>query len=619
MNTLENTQLSTLDIGGNLSIISGGGISQTTPITITGQTTLNAENQDIVLPQANDFNQLTIQGGDEVTINDINDISLEDARVFGRITVNAVTDITTQDISSLSGLIELTSRDGSIDTTGGTLSSSLSTGNGGNVSLSAGRNLNVGDIDADGLAGGNISLSAEDTISINQNRIASFTIGEGTGQGINLDADVVEVLNGGRIVSSTNGPGNAGPVVINARQLRVQGEPDQITVVTTNTTVGSSGTGGNLTVNASESIELIGNQPGEFRPDITDPLTIFEAAATPVGLTTASFGSGDAGNLKIETDRFVIRNGAGVSTSTVSGASDAGAGGEIRVSADFIDFQGRAGLATTTLGCGTAGDIFVFSDQLSLFDGAVISASSIPFSPNIGRAGDIEIEADDVLLDNRAVITTSSTTGDGGDITLGDIGVLRLLRGDGIGGIFTDGGANRAIGDGGRIFIEADNIFAVDQQNTDISATAFIGRGGGIQITTQSDPIGIEFRPNRTAFSDITAGSDQGPQGTVDIDTAGLDPTQGTANLPDEPRAPELIQGCQVSGNREATEFFDNGRGGTRPGPDEAITPETVLVPWIDLELAEDIEQDIDDNTASTSEQNEAQNNQIANCSTYSY
>ncbi|MEM9979632.1 MAG: hypothetical protein AAF808_18555, partial [Cyanobacteria bacterium P01_D01_bin.2] len=179
------------------------------------------------------------------------------------------------------------------------------------------------------------------------------------------------------------------------------------------------------------------------------------------------------------------------------------------------------------------------------------------------------------------------TTGDGGNIVLRDLGVLRLRRGNNVGGVFTDGGANQAIGDGGRIFITADLIFAVDQENTDISATAFIGRGGGIEITTQGDPIGIEFRPARTGLSDITAGSEQGPQGTVDLDVLGFDPTQGIDNLPQEPRAPALIQGCQIGTRRDATEFYDHGRGGTRPSPSEPLSPPVDTARWIALELAD--------------------------------
>ncbi|NEP60020.1 MAG: hypothetical protein F6K31_23950, partial [Symploca sp. SIO2G7] len=387
--------------------------------------------------------------------------------------------------------------------------------------------------------------------------------------------------------------------------------------------------GGNQNINATELVQITGTRSGVFIPDQTNPLAVFEAAALRTGLTASSLGAGKAGDINLTTDRLVLQNGVGVATAALGQDANAGDGGQVTVTARDIEFRGLAGLASATLGQGVAGNIVVRglgstdeapvpANQLFMFDGAVITADAIPEASQAlidglnldrslpvltGQAGNIDITVNDVLLDNNALITTSSTTGSGGDITLDNIGLLRLRRGNGVGGIITDGGTLRRTGNGVQIDITADLIFAVDGENSDISATAFIGRGGGIQITTLTDPIGIEFRPDLTPLSDITAGSDQGPAGTVDINTSSLDPTQGTANLPAEPSAPEIIQGCRVSGNREATQFFDKGRGGIRPQPGDSIAPEAAEVDWIGLELAAAIETNvsqIDESTTGT-------------------
>jgi large exoprotein involved in heme utilization and adhesion len=68
-------------------------------------------------------------------------------------------------------------------------------------------------------------------------------------------------------------------------------------------------------------------------------------------------------------------------------------------------------------------------------------------------------------------------------------------------------------------------------EDSNIIANAFKGRGGNINITTQG-LFGIEFHPRLTPQSDITASSEFGINGTVQINTPGIDPNRGLAQLP---------------------------------------------------------------------------------------
>ncbi|NER47398.1 MAG: filamentous hemagglutinin N-terminal domain-containing protein, partial [Symploca sp. SIO1A3] len=679
VNTLENTQLGLLDIGGNLAVTSGGGISQTSPITITGITSLNAENQDILLPQNNDFSQLTIQGGNQVIINDINDISLDDSRVFGRITVNAGNNITTQNINSLSGLIELISHNGSIDTTAGTLSSSLITGDGGDIILSTQENITIGDIEADGLASGNITFNAEGTVSINNSDIKSLTRGSRMGGEINITADIVEILNGGRIASSTFGSGDAGDVTVTARRVLIQNsQPDsnQITGIGTDTGQFSSGNGGNISIFASESVELIGNQPGSFTPDPTQPGIVLDVANnTSTGITTATFGSGDAGKLNLNTEQLIVRDGAGITTSSGIFLGDAGDGGELRVNATTIELQGKAGLATATLGSGNAGDLIVEAEQITLRDGAIISADTF----GSGRAGDLEIttnqltildgsrvgaatvasgaggtvritasdklelagtsadgqvssgifanstgsgstgnlelhtgelivrdgakvsvsstgsaqqagslniNAGSILLSNQGILEAITTSGNGGNITLRLLESLIMRHGS---KISTTAGTAQAGGDGGNITIYNSNgfIIGVPNEDSDISANAFTGNGGRINITTQGI-FGLEFRDKPTPLSDITASSEFGLNGTVEINQLNIDPSQGLSNLPDEPGTPQPLQGCRGGGIQSGGQFISIGRQGLPTNPYESLDSSDI---WEDLQPASPLDE----------------------------
>jgi filamentous hemagglutinin family protein len=504
---------------------------------------------------------------------------------------------------------------------------------GNSLSLTAGEDIiiNAGGINGSGFVSSALTFNSGGQLQVNEGAIRSRIFGPGVGRNININADVVSLRNGGRVVTGAIRDGIAGDINITARQLIIQGielgegDPDDFTTgIGTDTFPGSSGSGGEITVQVSELIQIVGSQPGEFSPALTNRTAVLDAGLLRTGLTSSSLGSGDAGNISINSDRLEIRNGAGIASAALGIEPDAGSSGDINLTIRELEFRGLAGLATVTIGAGAAGSITIGgpgstednlapAEQVFLYDGAAITADAIPeaaqeipelfglnFLPNVNEtqsvaAGNIDIAADSVLLDNRSRITTSSTSGDGGTITFRDIGILRLRRGQGIGGIFTDGGAGQDVGRGGGINITADAIFAVDQENTDISARAFIGRGGGIEIEVQSPPVGIEFRPDLTPLSDITAGSDQGPSGTVNIETLGFDPTQGLASLPDEPQGPEVIEGCAVRGNTEAVGFFDLGRGGKLPAPEDLMSTDAIIAEWTpldwdnaDIELGED-------------------------------
>ncbi|NEP19253.1 MAG: S-layer family protein, partial [Leptolyngbya sp. SIO4C1] len=230
---------------------------------------------------------------------------------------------------------------------------------------------------------------------------------------------------------------------------------------------------------------------------------------------------------------------------------------------------------------GDGGDIEVTSNSIFVSNGAEISVETL----GIGNAGNIELSTPYLRLETDSFISARTTSNTGGNIFLQISGSMILRRESQI-------STNAGAGNGGNIEFDGGLIFAIPQENSDITANAFSGSGGRVTINARQIS-GIEFRPALTPFSDITASSEQGPQGIVTIDTLEIDPTQGLAALPEEPRAPEIIQGCQVSGNREATQFFEYGRGGARSTPDDILAIETAVTDWISLAVAEDLSIDV--------------------------
>ena len=103
----------------------------------------------------------------------------------GAITIEADSDITTADIlsngSQGSGDIKLTSNDGNIDTTAGTLDSSSDNGKGGAISLDAAEEIDTGAINSSSTnsTGGAIDLTARRNITINE----ALTFGSSSGKG----------------------------------------------------------------------------------------------------------------------------------------------------------------------------------------------------------------------------------------------------------------------------------------------------------------------------------------------------------------------------------------------------------------------------------------------------
>ncbi|MEH1868410.1 MAG: hypothetical protein V7K69_25900 [Nostoc sp.] len=130
-----------------------------------------------------------------------------------------------------------------------------------------------------------------------------------------------------------------------------------------------------------------------------------------------------------------------------------------------------------------------------------------------GNAGDININSSTVLLDNKAAIAAVTNSGDGGNISLTATDLLLLRRNS---NISTTAGLAKLGGDGGNININAKFIVAIPKENSNISADTFEGRGGNVEINSQGI-FGIEAQTKPTEKSDITASSELGVSGVINI------------------------------------------------------------------------------------------------------
>jgi filamentous hemagglutinin family protein len=455
--------------------------------------------------------------------------------------------------------------------------------------------------------GGNLTVETQRLLIQGGARMEASTFGVGRGGDILVNAsDFVELIGASPNGQATSGissqvaqgsipnAGDAGNVTISTKRL-IALDGGQVSTATF-----SGGDGGALTINASEFIQLSGASP----------------VATPKKYRSGVFVSaepeatGDVGALNISTGRLIVENGAEISANNAgtgrggtaslntrqliirdggwvgAGSRGEGPGGTLNVNAiESVQVTGTGTIGSDTIpsslftlaeASGEAGDLNITTKNLNVQDGAEVNVSGLSSGP----AGNLTITANSIALD-RGRLTGETQTGSGANITLQNVDLL-FMRNQSL--ISAQAFNN---GDGGNIAIDAGNgfIVAVPDQDSDIIANAFEGRGGNIDITTQS-LFGIEQRraiPGN-GTNDIDASSQFGLNGTITINRPDVDPSRGLANLSTEVvDASNLIaSGCGQAVAQRQSKFVVTGRGGLPDNPSEALSSDTV---WSDLRL----------------------------------
>ena len=487
----------------------------------------------------------------------------------------------------------------------------------------------------------------------------------GKGENVTIQTRQLELLDGAQIGASVRGDGDGGDLTVNASeavrligvdladgtpsglftQTRGKGNAGDITIDTRSLSIINSqsgsfssgeGNAGNLTVRASDSVEVRGKVASN---NIESPALLAAQVETT--------GKGSGGNLKIETGRLSVSSGGVVQVATF-GQGDAGnlsiSASEVEVFDTPLDNLFPTGIfagveidpdQTIILPEGEGGDLTIESERLSVRNGAEVSVSTagignagelqiqasesvevVGTSPNgnfnsqisaevkpdgIGNGGSLSIETGQMIvrdgaevsvsslgsgiagnldiknrslnLDNQGSITATTKSGDGGNITLKGQDLLLLRRGS---QISTTAGTAESGGDGGDINITADLIVSFPQENSDITANAFAGDGGNITIDTQNI-FGFREDPN---LSNITASSQFGLDGTVSIDTSGIEPGRELIELPIEiVDVSQLINQnlCIADGEGE---FIITGKGGLSPSPQDTLNTDAGWEDW---------------------------------------
>ncbi len=480
---------------------------------------------------------------------------------------------------------------------------SITTGNGnaGNVTVSAKSVLlqdnagidstAYGNITSKGNAG-NITINGSDSILIQNSGLNSGTLGEGNAGSIVIKTGSLKLENSGlgndtgidrnnnnfinnrgnagnwditantiefqnsSISSETGGSGNSGKFNIAANSLILRNSSN----IGTSTQLNSRGNAGRIDINAKSILV-------ENDTNITDK-------QSTVGSITR--GSGNAGEITINADIVQLKNRGIIDV----GTNAQGKAGQFNLSANSLELDNDSNIRSSTNGSGNGGDLNLrVNGALMVSNHSSISVSSD--STQSAKAGDINVRAGSIFLDNQGKILGQARSGDGGSINLQPRDLLLLRRGSQISTSTGNADADNRItinapsglisaftgttgiggngGNAGNITINAPSGFIVSAagQNNEITANAFRGRGGSINITALG-VFGFGFLLNQ----DIVLQTP--PISVVDISSKLMNNT------------------CSPTRAKNESRFIITGRGGLPPSPDELLSSDVV---WSDTRL----------------------------------
>ncbi|MBD2457456.1 filamentous hemagglutinin N-terminal domain-containing protein [Nostoc sp. FACHB-87] len=450
---------------------------------------------------------------------------------------------------------------------------SLGNGRGGNINISVPRLLlhDGGTIVAQTFSAadsGDINIQANDFIGMrgssavdatDLSAITTATFNTGSSGKLTVSTNILEIRDGAQITNSTLGKGNASHLIINANKL-INIEGNSNAAISNSAIVSNSfgeGNGGQILVN-------------------TPILQLKNGGA----ILSSGYSSGNAGDITINAKESVeIINSSTFDFSPV-GTTFLNS----RISSDIVtppDFL-QAILGLPTIATGNSGSIVINTHQITLTNGASVSvANTAPRKNGQANVGDLKITTNYLTLQGRSRLLADTFSSEGGNIQL-QVRDLLLLRDNS--SISTTAGLQETGGNGGNIDINTKFLVAVPDENSDITANAFSGKGGLIRINAQGI-FGIETSETLTKRSDITAFSQQNPllNGEIIINTPNADISNELAALPtnvvDVSRL--ITQGCAastVASRQSQSQFIITGRGGIPPQPNHALRVPAIAV-----------------------------------------
>jgi filamentous hemagglutinin family protein len=470
--------------------------------------------------------------------------------------------------------------------------------------------------------GGNIVVNASESISIsgqkygNQTGLYTNTSSKGNAGSITIVTPSLFMDQDGVLSSKTGSTANAGAIRVDVGSLSINGGAS----IGTESIFG--GQGGDITINASQSVNISGKSSSA--PSGLFASTLYGGAGGNINISvpyllvdqegqiqSRSMQGGDAGQIRINVNNLSLTGGGAISVSTWG----SGRGGDITVNAtDSVRISGNSGdfvsgiVSNSMQGTGNAGKIMIYAPTM-IIDGGKVSASTV----EDGRGGDILLGVSNLVVANGGMVDTSSSgAGDGGTINL-QVSNLQIVNnasvsakssGTGKGGDITVHATDSILlsngssittetlnADGGNIDMSAHNLLGLSNSYITTSVQGGLGNGGNISIDPRfvtlngSSIIANAYGGNggnisiisdyllSSPDSKVQASSQLGISGTINITAPDIDLTGSLTVLPSNYLdAVSLMRDrCEALSDEKASSLVVIGRGGMPIEPDDFL------------------------------------------------
>jgi len=349
----------------------------------------------------------------------------------------------------------------------------------------------------------------------------------GDGGNISIETERLNIDYGGQISASTLSSGNGGDVLVNASESinldGVVGE-DSSTIffpsglfAGVEEESGATGNGGNIAINTSTLTAIEGAQIATFARNEGNGGTLTINATDSIRLSGFSLtaelrGDGISGIFASAEPSFEDESGTVFPTT--------GDGGTLNLFTDKLIIEDGGAISADTFSLGDGGDINLNVDRLSVRDGGEIRAASLigtnPLDTERGAGGTLNINAIESIevtgtgdingdIVNSSLLATAESNGNAGSISLNSNN-LSVNNG----GLIS---AATVAGEGGNITLNIDESISLSDDSLISAAAIEEASGGNIEIDTAS----IIASPDGN--NDIVASAgEQGTGGNISID-----------------------------------------------------------------------------------------------------
>jgi large exoprotein involved in heme utilization and adhesion len=372
---------------------------------------------------------------------------------------------------------------------------------------------------------GSISLSAPRVV-LDDHRVQTTAYYQANGGRIDVEANELLLRNGGQIDARTldGSIGAAGSVDIRARdRIEISGaSPIDAAFSGINTETGGAGSSGGIRIRTDELtvdrgfVRSTAGGAGKAGDIDIAARTVSLASGGRIDASTLPGSSGSGGAITIAaTDSIRV---AGIDRSPLMATRALSPGPE------SVNQRGRlqgllpSTITTSTAGLGDGGFIGLTAPRIEVMEGARVEATST----GIGNAGSVNIAASDALRIFGGTISSEALNADGGNIDIRVGNLVHLKRGEittavgsgaGAGGnIFIDPtfvilenskiAANAFGGSGGNIRIIA--TYFLNTLDTLVDASSQLGVPGTVQISSPNTNLSTQLKVLPAAFFDAT-------------------------------------------------------------------------------------------------------------------